>query len=142
MIIQRRRSIIAAAIILSLMGLFFVSNLAEAAHVTPVFVEGNATCAQLAPGTTELKVEPVADGTYTDGTLSVTIDVRDTAAGQVIDFTANMGIDAVFVKGGSGGNLYVFHPEVTADTDLHAPVNPANNTYFGISHISFCYDVE
>ena len=139
---SRRKSAIAVAIILSLMGLFFASNLAQAAHVTPTFVQGNPTCAQLAPGTTEFRIEPVADDTYTDGTLTVTIDVRDTASGQVFDFTANLGIDAVFVKGGPGGNLYLYDPEVTADTDLHAPVNPANNTYFGISHILFCYDVE
>src|SRR5688572_11078123 len=112
--VQRRRLILTVAVILSLMGLFFASNLAQAAHVTPTFVTGNPTCAQLAPGTTELRVQPVADGTYTDGTLTVTIDVRDTASGPVFDFTANMGIDVVFVNGGPGGNQYSYDPEVTA----------------------------
>ena len=140
--IQRRKSIMSVAILLSLIGLVFANNIAQASHVPPVLVQGNPTCEQLAPGTIELRVEPVADGTYGDGTLSVTIDVRDTAQGPVFDFTANIGVEAVFVKGGPNGNLYAYTPEITADTDLHAPVNPANNQYFGLSHLLFCYDVE
>src|SRR4029450_6974984 len=101
-----------------------------AASVVPTPVTGNTTCADLVPGTTELKVEPVADGTYSDGTLSVTIDVRDTAEGQVFDFTANMGVDAVFVKGGPDGNLYLYNPEATADTGLHATVNSQNGQFY------------
>jgi hypothetical protein len=113
-----------------------------AATVEPVLISGNLTCAQLVPGTSELKVEPGADGTYSDGTLTVTIDVRDTPEGPVFDFTSNIGIDAVFVKGGPDGNLYTYSPETTGDTGLHAPVNPGNGKYYGLSHISFCYDVE
>jgi LPXTG-motif cell wall-anchored protein len=108
-------------------------------------VEDNPTCADLAPeGTTwtEFKVEPVADGTFTDGTLSVTIDVRDTDDGPVFDWTSNLGVDAVFVKGGPGGLLYVYDPESMGDTGLHAPVNPQNDMFFGLSHVSFCYDKD
>jgi LPXTG-motif cell wall-anchored protein len=109
-------------------------------------VEDNPTCADLAPeGTTwtELKVEePVADGTFTDGTLSVTIDVTDTDDGPVFSWTSNIGVDAVFVKGGPGGLLYVYDPESTGDTGLHAPVNPQNGKFFGLSHLSFCYDED
>jgi hypothetical protein len=115
---------------------------APAASVTPVFVDGNPTCAELVPGSIELKAEPPVDGTYTDGVLTVTIDVRDTTDGQVFDWTSNIGVDAVFAKGGSGGNLYSYGPESTGDTGLHAPVNPNNDKYFGLSHISFCYDIE
>ena len=95
--IQRRQSIVAIATVLALVGLFLKTGLARATHVDPIFVPGNASCPA---GTIELKVEPVADGTYSDGTLTVTIDVRDTPDGQVFDFTANIGIDAVVVKGG------------------------------------------
>jgi LPXTG-motif cell wall-anchored protein len=108
-------------------------------------VEGNPTCGDLAPeGTTwtEFKVEPVADGTFTDGTLSVTIVVTDTDDGPVFDWTSNIGVDAVFVKGGPGGLLYVYDPESTGDTGLHAPVNPQNDKFFGLSHVSFCYDKD
>src|SRR5688572_15276798 len=137
--IQRKRSIASIATVLSLIGLLFANSLARASHVEPILVPGNPTCP---PGTIELKVEPVADGTYSDGTLTVTIDVRDTAEGQVFDFTANIGVDAVIAKGGPDGNLYLYNPEVTSDTGLRAPLNPANNQFFGLSHISFCYDVE
>jgi hypothetical protein len=113
---------------------------------TPTSLVGeNATCSDLAPeGTTwiELKVEPVEDGTFSDGTLTVTIDVTETDDGPVFDWTSNIGVDAVFVKGGPGGLLYVYDPESTGDTGLHAPVNPANQKFFGLSHVSFCYDVE
>jgi LPXTG-motif cell wall-anchored protein len=108
-------------------------------------VEDNPTCGDLAPeGTTwtEFKVEPVVDGTTGDGTLSVTIDVTDTDDGQVFSWTSNIGVDAVFVKGGPDGLLYVYDPESTGDTGLHAPVNPQNGKFFGLSHVSFCYDED
>jgi uncharacterized repeat protein (TIGR01451 family) len=117
---------------------------ALATHVDPVEFAGNPTCGTLAPGTIELKVDPVADGIYSDGTLTVTIDVRDTPDGQVFDFTSNIGLDAVFAKGSNAGNLYKYDPpgpEATADTGLHAPVN-ASGDFAGLSHISFCYDED
>jgi LPXTG-motif cell wall-anchored protein len=123
------------------------ANSTEESTSAPVEVGENTTCADLAPeGATwiELKVEPVEDGTFSDGTLTVTIDVRDTAAGPVFDWTSNIGVDAVFVKGGPGGLLYVYDPpaESTGDTGLHAPVNPSNGKFFGLSHVSFCYDKD
>jgi len=110
-------------------------------------VDDNPTCGELAPeGTswTEFKVEPVEDGTFSDGTLTVTIDVTDTDDGPVFDWTSNIGVDAVFVKGGPGGLLYLYDPpaESTGDTGLHAPVNPQNDKFFGLSHLSFCYDKD
>jgi LPXTG-motif cell wall-anchored protein len=111
-------------------------------------VGDNATCGQLAPegaNWTELKVEPVVDGTFTDGTLTVTIEVTgftDDDEPQVFDWTSNIGVDAVFVKGGPGGLLYIYDPESTGDTGLHAPVNPNNGKFFGLSHVSFCYDED
>jgi LPXTG-motif cell wall-anchored protein len=110
-------------------------------------VEDNQTCADLAPAGatwTEVKIEPVEDGTFGDGTLEVTIEITETDDGDalVFNWTSNIGVDAVFVKGGPGGLLYVYDPESTGDTGLHAPVNPNNDKFFGISHISFCYDED
>lgn len=108
-------------------------------------VAGNPTCGDLEPegaDWTEFKIEPVADGTFTQGPLTVTIDVRDTDDGPVFDWTSNIGVDAVFVKGGPGGLLYVYDPESTGDTGLHAPVNPENDKFYGLSHLSFCYDAD
>src|SRR5687767_13626998 len=139
---QNRRPILSIVAIVTILSLILAANLAQAASVTPVVVPGNPSCQDQFPGTTEFKIEPVADGTYTDGTLTVTIDVRDTADGPVFDFTANIGVDGVIVKGGPNANVYTYNPEVTSDTNLNAPVNPDNNQFFGLSHISFCYDVE
>jgi hypothetical protein len=123
----------------------FGGNRAEAEAVTPVLKQGNFNCANLTDlpaGTKELRIEPVADGTYSDGTLMVTIDVRNTGLGPVFDFTANQTIVAVAVKGGPNTNLYDYRTlsagGVTADTGLHAPAG-SNGRWSGLSHISFCY---
>jgi hypothetical protein len=113
--------------------------------IQPVFVDGNPTCSVLDPGTFELRVDPVVEGTFTDGFLTVTItDIRDTVDGPVFDWTSNIGVDSVFVKGGSGGNFYLYDPpaENTGDTNLHSPINPQNGKFAGLSHISFCYDIQ
>ena len=142
-----RRQLVAsgAAVTTALaVGLAMSALPAVAAHVQPVLKTGNPTCSQLVDGgVTELKVDPGASGTFTDGTLTVTIAVTVTDAGPVFNWTSNIGVDAVFSKGGPiGGNLYVYDPEATADTGLHSPVNPKNNKYSGLSHISFCYDKD
>jgi Prealbumin-like fold domain len=135
---RKRISVVAVlALVGSLLGLVGATP-AFATHVNPVEVAGNPLCPA---GTIELKVEPVTDGTFTDGTLTVTVDVRNTAAGQVFDFTSNIGVDAVIAKGGPNGNVYTYSPEATADTGLHAPVGPSG-MFSGLSHISFCYDLE
>ena len=106
-------------------------------------IPGNPTCGELAPeGVTwiEFRIEPVTSGEHTQGPLTVTLDVRDTDDGQVFDWTSNIGIDAVFAKGGPNGTLYLYD-EATADTGLHAPVNQSGK-FAGLSHISFCYDEE
>jgi hypothetical protein len=115
------------------------STPALATHVNPVQVAGNPPCPA---GTIELKVEPVTGGPHTDGTLTVNITLVTLAGGPGFNFTSNIGVDAVVVKGGPNGNVYTYNPEATADTGLHAPVNPSNNTFFGLSHISFCYDKD
>src|SRR5919106_1005559 len=116
-----------------------------AASVTPEFIAGsdNKTCTELqgaGQNWIELKVDPNADGVYTDGTLTVTIS--NTTDDKTFDWSSNIGVDAVFVKGGTEGSyLYRYDPpmEVTGDTNLTSPGAGTTNQ---ISHISFCYDVE
>jgi hypothetical protein len=114
---------------------------AMATHVAPVFVAGNNSCAQLGDYDHEFKIEPVESGTYDDpaSDFVVTITVNDTPEGQTFDFESNLGVDAVFVKGGDNGNLYVYSPAETADTGLHAPLG-ASGKWAGLSHISFCFN--
>src|SRR5687767_6085692 len=82
-----------------------------ATHVTPTEVAGNPSCPA---GTTELKVEPVASGNYNDGTLFVTITVVNTPEGPTFNWTSNIGVDTVIVKGGPNANVYNYSPEATS----------------------------
>ena len=115
---------------------------AGATHVSPELSEGaaNQTCSDFAgEGQTwvELKVDPPADGVFTDGTLSVTITNFNDLS---FDWSSNIGVDAVFVKSGSlGSHLYRYDPpsEATSDTGLTTPGSVQE-----ISHISFCYDID
>jgi hypothetical protein len=114
------------------------SSATSGSGVEPTFVSGNPSCADLGYST-EFKVEPVSSGTFSDGTITVGITVVNTAAGPTFDWTATRNVEAVIAKGGPNANLYVYDPPATADTGLHAPVGPSGD-YFGLSHISFCYD--
>jgi uncharacterized repeat protein (TIGR01451 family) len=108
----------------------------------PRLLTGNQNCAALPGDLQELRINNPTDGTFTNGTLTVTIDVRNTDLGPVFDWTSNIGVDAVVVKGGPDANAFEYDPpnEQTSDKGLHAPVNPQNDKFFGLSHISFCYD--
>ena len=127
------RGVALASIVIAVVLFATVSALAN--HVDPDFEASNPPCPA---GTRTLKMEPVADGTLSDGTLTVTVAVNESA--QTFDWTSNIGVDAVIAKGGPDGNVYTYNPESTGDTGLHAPDN--DGKWYGLSHISFCYDVE
>lgn len=112
-----------------------------ATHVEPVLHEGNASCGALGDYDHEFKIEPVESGDFADpdSDFEVTITVHDTADGQTFDFSANLGVDAVFAKGGDQGNLYIYDPAETEDDGLHAPVNDSGK-FANLSHISFCFN--
>jgi cell division septation protein DedD len=126
---------------------FLGGRQAGAASVTPELLPGASNqgkrCTDLqGPGQTwsgyKLEGDDLSNGLHTDGTLTVTIS---NLTGDTFDWSSNMGVDGVVVKGGQqGSRLYRYDPpsEVMVDTGLGVP-NPANN---GISHISFCYDEE
>ena len=117
---------------------------ASAASVTPTPVnDGNPTCADFDAGWTQLKVDGgLGNGTFTDGTLEVTIsNFQNSSSGNPgsFDWSSNIGVDAVFVKAGNDKhNLYEYSPESSGDTDLGPQAGQGN----GISHISFCYDED
>jgi len=145
-----RFTVFAAAFIAAVLGALVA--IVPQAIADGIVVASNPDCAQLVPGSLELKIEPVSDGTYSDGTLTATIDVRTLAAddpshagnqtgSQVFDFTASGAtVLAVIVKGGADANFYDYRPAgASSGTGLHAPVNPTNELFYGLSHISFCY---
>lgn len=121
-----------------LLGLVPISQLADATHVTPTFVSGNPVCSA---GSAFLKVEG-PNFLTTDGTLSVTLNPTFDAnsnPGVPIDWTSNLPVQEVIVKGGPNANVYNYGTGETSDTDLVTPTNTNNNNLFGLSHITFCY---
>lgn len=124
----------------------FAASPASAAQVPPRLVPGNPTCPA---GTVSFKVEPVPSGTSTHqlpGGGEITLFVDTTAAGQQFDFVIEDDVAArhVIAKGGPNANVYTYNAAtgfangITADDDLHAPVNPNTGDYFDLSHIDFC----
>ena len=118
------RSLVGLLAALGLVGALAMPVLAT--DVTPEFVDetSNLECdAFEGEGQTwiTLKVDPNPDGegpfVYTDGTLTVTI--TNAEDDKSFDWSSNIGVDAVYVKAGSGGsNLYRYDPpsEATSDT--------------------------
>jgi len=126
------------AILLSAMALIRpLLPTAQANHVTPTAVSGNASCGQLGDYDFEFKIDEAPEtGTYTDPNSDFEVEIVLNDDGS-IDFESNLPVDAVFIKGGNeGGNLYVYDPPVTSDTGLDTPNSQ------GISHISFCFHEE
>ncbi|HEX5615137.1 MAG TPA: hypothetical protein VFZ83_08275 [Acidimicrobiia bacterium] len=123
-------------LLLSVAGLigFLGQGVAGSTTIEPQLVEGNPSCADLGYAH-ELKIENPSDGTYTDGVLTVTIDVVATG---VVNWSSNLPVDAVIVKGGSAAFVYA-SGGATAGTELVTPINDGGNRP-AISHISFCYD--
>jgi hypothetical protein len=129
---MKRRIALLSAAVLMLSAIGF-GTASAAGHLEPETVPGNDTC----EGT---KIEPVVSGTYAlAGGGTVTITVRDTDDGPVFDFdaSADITIGSVTVKGGTNHNLYIFAPAVNSAEGLHAPINPKNDKYFGLSHLCF-----
>jgi len=143
-----RPTLLVAAVAALALSLLWVMSPALATHVVPTPInEGNPTCDDFAPegeDWTQFKLQgdDLADGTYTDGTLEVTIDNfvnSNSGTPGSFDWSSNIGVDAVFVKAGTDKhNLYLYDPEETSDTGLGPQAGQGN----GISHISFCYDED
>ncbi len=110
-------------------------TLASAIHVGPMFFVDNPECSFINASWTELKVDPPTGGNHDDGVLFVTLTFPGGVPDSV-DWTSNIGVDAVIVKGGPDANVYRYDPpaEETSDTGLLTPDSSA------ISHVSFCYD--
>ena len=136
-----RPMILLAALSAIALSMIWLVSPAFATHVEPQFKSGNQTCGELGDYDHEFKIQPVESGDYSDpnSDFEVTLTVNDTPAGPTVDFESNLGVDALFVKGGDDGNLYVYVPPATEDTGLHAPLNPSGK-WAGLSHLSFCFN--
>ena len=126
---------VVAAVVALLVVVAGPSGTTSATDVTPTLISGNPDCD--ASGVGELvRVDPVADGTFSVAGGSITIVVDNGA--KTFDWTSTVGIGLIIVKGGPNANEYVYVPASFGDTGLHAPLNPKNNRFYGLSHISFC----
>ncbi len=99
---------------------------------------GNIPCSALDPDFEELKLQNPGSGTYSDGTLTVTL--QRTGEGT-FTWTSNIDVDAVIAKGGEDSNIYTYPG--TSDGfsgSASTPTNPSNGKPYGLSHVSFCYD--
>jgi len=84
----------------------------------------------------ELKIDPPKEGYSDDGTLFVNIfNVVKKSDGDWIsfDWSSNIPVNVVLVKGGPSANAYYYDPPATGGNGLQAPRGK------GISHITFCY---
>lgn len=127
--------------------------------VAPIEISGNPSCATLNssmnPAFSHInsnfgfKVDGAPSGTFafvtsgnneltggasSDPNNSVTTTVT---GGNLLSWTSTIALDAVIVKGGTGGaNVYAYNPASGFDSGLQT----SNGQ--GISHIEFCYDYD
>jgi hypothetical protein len=112
----------------------------------PIVLPDSPSCESLGLTPFAYKIEPAVSGTYGidaewGGLNTVTVSVD----GVTFDWSATLTIDAVIVKGGPDANLYTYAPEAISNAGepaLHAPVSPSTGTYYGLSHLEFCFDYE
>src|SRR4051794_6205608 len=135
--LSRFAALLAAFVVLTAL----TAQSAFAASVTPTVVTGNPGCSNLDSSWTGLKIDRSnVAGDYSDGTLS--FHITQPQNGGAFDWTSNIGVDAVIVKGGAGpdhsgdpgSTVYRYDPESTGDTGLEPPYDT------GVSHVEFCYD--
>ena len=82
------------------------------------------------------KIDPVTTGTYALLFGSVTITVRQTAAGDVFDFDTgdpNNTIESIGVKGGPAFLSWTLN--ASSGTDLHAVTDPNSGKWYGLSYL-------
>jgi hypothetical protein len=136
-----RRAVLLLSVMVLLLSAALLVRPAMGEPVEPVYREADS-CADLSPpGVTweEYRIAAPATGSYSTGLLTVELTLYQVAQGTVFDWQANVSIDAVYVAGGPGGNLYHYNPPgATEGTGLHAPLNPSGRNYHGLSEILFC----
>ncbi len=70
----------------------------------------------------------------------ITITVHNSeSTGPWFDWVSNYPVMKVVVKGGNDFATYLYDPAAYSGTGLHAPTNPANEKWYGLSHIDFCF---
>jgi uncharacterized repeat protein (TIGR01451 family) len=126
------------ALAVALVGFFALAASADARVGSPATECQNA----FGPGYVGFKIEePEAslNGSYTDPAtgFQVTISNVDTNL-HTFDYSSSWPVNVVVKGGPSAGNFY--SPPASSGTGLHPPVNPNNGKFYGISHVTFCWN--
>ena len=95
------------------------------------------------------------DLTPDDDSDDATVTITMVMQGKAFDWTSTVGIDAVYVKGGSAGSyFYGYQPDVNQNGEISGPGEEATSGVDHgtppwhqegknlISHVTFCYDEE
>jgi hypothetical protein len=117
-----------------------LAPVASATAITPERLNGNPDCAFLGYDN-EFKVDPSVAGYTYNGTYqvagfgSISLSSPDNV---FFDWTSTFGIDAVIAKGGNYANVFRYSPSSLGDTGLYPPTKDGG--YYGLSHVTFCYN--
>ena len=78
------------------------------------------------------------NGTYVDSSTGFSVTVSNTNVDQhTFNYVSNRAVNVIVKGGPDQGELY--SPPASSRTGLHPPVNPNNGKYYGVSHITFCW---
>lgn len=106
---------------------------------------GGGSCADLLPGTTELRVQPVPVGSLnypTDGTLTVRTNHYQSTGGWFFGWKKEAPeeceVQGVIVNGATGGNLYTYSAGQVGDNGLTVPAD-ASGLFPAVAVANFCY---
>lgn len=142
----------AGAVMIAIMatGMTFASHAISGDNVAPnanshQYVAGNPQCGAASAGGINIKIEAedLAVGNY--GPIRITAVSGTHVSWQIrAEFLHTYDADTVIVKGGPNAIVYSYDTWDDADTRLTAPrnLNGAQPKYYGISHVSFCFDAK
>jgi hypothetical protein len=109
----------------------------ETTKTGPIAVSEDCFNPSCPSGYLEYKVEPVKAGVH--GGYFTISNVTSGGTGPTFDWSSTVPVYQVIVKGGPGANIYNYEG-ATSDSGLHASENPNNGKWYGLSHVTFCYE--
>ncbi len=133
---------------LALYGLVAVLGLTstqlKASSVAPIRIDGTPAphCQELGYDYEIKRDDPTPGETSVLDTGSGLISIETNASDDAFNWSSEIGIDAVIVKGGPTVNIYHYDDETTSDANLNAPFNDNSGTNYGLSFVAFCFDYE
>lgn len=131
-------------------GMTFAGHAISGDNVAPnanshQYVAGNPRCGAASAGGINIKIEAedLAVGNY--GPIRITAVTGKYVSWEIrSEYLHTYDADTVIVKGGPNAIVYSYDTWDDSDTRLTAPQNPngAGPKYYGISHVSFCFDAK